>query len=151
MPVECVCNEPREQGGNTARVSSHTASADFKKGPLFSSLVRFVRFISCVHDVGFILDVATNGITVSVASVLDTSFPDTWNLTILVISYFPASAHNKSRVCVSTTVLVKLFVPGPVCGLPGRAKFGCSLAADWSCVAGCLAVYLPSELVHNQP
>jgi hypothetical protein len=70
--MECVRNEPTEQGGNAACVSSHTASADFKKGPLFSSLVRFVRFALCVHDVEFILDVVTNGITVAVASI-DTS------------------------------------------------------------------------------
>jgi hypothetical protein len=71
--MECVRNEPTEQGGNATRVSSHTASADFKKGPLSSSLVRFVRFALCARDVELILDVATNGITVAVASRLDTS------------------------------------------------------------------------------
>jgi hypothetical protein len=55
-----------------------------------------------------------------------------------------------SRVCVSTTVWVKLLVLGSVCGLPGRNKSGPSLAADWSCVSKYLLKYLIPESVHEQ-
>jgi hypothetical protein len=68
--MECVRSEPTEKGGNTAHVSSHAASADFKKG---LSSTPLAHFASWVHVVNSILDVVMNRTTVAVPNAPDTS------------------------------------------------------------------------------
>jgi hypothetical protein len=60
--MECVRSEPIEKGGNTAHVSSHAASADFKKGRSFTPLAFIASWVNVVN---FIVDIVVKMITMS--------------------------------------------------------------------------------------
>jgi hypothetical protein len=78
--MECVRSEPIEKGGNTAHVSSHAASADFKKGRSSTPLAFIASWVNVVN---FIIDIVVNVNTMSPtrrtpATYLLSRFFDTW-------------------------------------------------------------------------